>query len=71
MRKAFPQKMLAELGLDASAPSSSTTRGRRRRTTVVTTPVRTSAARALDHLARTLQPEPNELDLGWNDEDSF
>jgi hypothetical protein len=69
MRKAFPQKMLADLGLDASAPaaSSSKERGRRRRATVVQAipPVRVKAASELDALARTLQPEPDELDLGW------
>jgi hypothetical protein len=66
MRKAFPQKILAELGLDASAPSSKA-RGRRRRSTVVaaTPPARAKAVSDLEALARTLQPEPDELDLGW------
>jgi hypothetical protein len=64
MRKAFPLTILAELGLDASAPPPKT-RGRRRRATVVATPVRVKAACELDALARTLQPAPDELDLGW------
>jgi hypothetical protein len=66
MRKAFPQKILAELGLDASAPSPKE-RGRRRRATTVAVipPVRARAASELDALARTLQPEPDEFDLGW------
>jgi hypothetical protein len=69
MRKAFPQKILADLGLDASAPPSKA-RGRRRRTNVTAAPVRTApvrakAATALAALTRTLQPELDEIDRAW------
>ncbi len=77
MRKAFPAKVLADLGLNASSPRAvaaprevpQATRGRRKRAVKAQKKVDPTTAHAVELLTRVsalLQPDLDDLDAAWD-----